>query len=89
MQITSGEVTLLKPDALGRIVRYAREIGLDPMIMTNGQRLLQVPDYLSRLVRDYGLQKISFHEPVQNFITRIILINSIFGAMVISDFLFY
>ena len=61
VQITSGEVTLLKPDELGRIVRYAREIGLDPMVMTNGQRLLQVPGYLPSLVRDYGLRKISFH----------------------------
>jgi hypothetical protein len=61
VQITSGEVTLLKPEELGRIVRYALEIGLDPMVMTNGQRLLQVPGYLDLLVRDYGLQKISFH----------------------------
>ena len=35
VQITSGEVTLLKPDELGRIVRYAIEIGLDPIVMTN------------------------------------------------------
>lgn len=61
VQITSGEVTLLKPEEHGRIVQYARKIGLDPMVMTNGQRLLQIPDYLTRLVRDYGLQKISFH----------------------------
>ena len=46
---------------LGRIVAYARRIGLDPMVMTNGQRLLQNPAYLPTLVRDYGLEKISFH----------------------------
>ena len=61
VQITSGEVTLLPAEELGRIVAYARRIGLDPMVMTNGQRLLQVPDYLTTLVRDYGLEKISIH----------------------------
>ncbi|NKB69919.1 MAG: hypothetical protein GKR89_22835 [Candidatus Latescibacteria bacterium] len=61
VQITSGEVTLLEPDELGRIVAYARGIGLDPMVMTNGQRLLQKPDYLATLVGHYGLGKISFH----------------------------
>jgi molybdenum cofactor biosynthesis enzyme MoaA len=60
-QITSGEVTLLPPADLGRIIAYARSIGLDPMVMTNGQRLLQNLDYLPTLVRDYGLEKISFH----------------------------
>jgi molybdenum cofactor biosynthesis enzyme MoaA len=61
VQITSGEVTLLPVGELGRIVAYARQIGLDPMVMTNGQRLLQAPSYLSELVEDYGLRKISFH----------------------------
>ncbi len=58
---SKGDVTLLKPDELGHIVRYAREIGLDPMVMATGQRLLQVPGYLPSLVRNYGLRKISFH----------------------------
>ncbi len=60
-QITSGEVTLLDKHDLGRIVAYARYIGLDPMVMTNGQRFLQDEDYLPTLVRDYGLRKVSFH----------------------------
>jgi molybdenum cofactor biosynthesis enzyme MoaA len=60
-QITSGEVALLPVEALGRIVTYARRIGLDPMVMTNGERLLDDPDYLTTLVRDYGLRKVSFH----------------------------
>lgn len=60
-QITSGEVTLLDIAALGRIVAYARRIGLDPMLMTNGQRLLEIPDYLLRLVRDFELEKIGIH----------------------------
>ena len=61
VQITSGEVTLLPSVELGRVIAYARLIGLDPMIMTNGQRLLQSPGYLHELVDVYGLQKISVH----------------------------
>lgn len=61
VQITSGEVTLLPVDELGRIVAYARKIGLDPMVMTNGQRLLQIPEYLPTLVVKYGLEKLGLH----------------------------
>jgi molybdenum cofactor biosynthesis enzyme MoaA len=61
VQITSGEVTLLEPDELGRIVAYARQIGLDPMVMTNGQRFMDEPDYLPTLVRDHGLRKVAIH----------------------------
>ena len=61
VQITSGEVTLLPRDELGRIISRAKEIGLDPMVMTNGQRLLQVPDYFPALVDQYGLEKIGIH----------------------------
>lgn len=61
VQITAGEVTLLPLEKLGRIVRYALEIGLDPMVMSHGQRFLEEPDYLIALVRDYGLRKISIH----------------------------
>ncbi len=60
-QITAGEVTLLAPEELGDIVAYARRIGLDPMVMTNGQRFLQLPDYLPTLVEKYGLEKVSIH----------------------------
>lgn len=61
VQIISGEVTLLPVGELGRIIAYARHIGLDPMLMTNGQRLAQVPGYLRELVAEHGLRKISFH----------------------------
>lgn len=61
VQITSGEVTLLPVDELGRVVAYAKKIGLDPMVMTNGQRLLQIPDYLPTLVGKYGLEKLGLH----------------------------
>ncbi len=61
VQITAGEVTLLPLTQLGRIVRYALEIGLDPMVMSHGQRFMEEPEYLIALVRDYGLRKISIH----------------------------
>ena len=60
-QITSGEVTLLPVSELGRIVAYARQIGLDPMVMTNGERWLESPEQLEALVREYGLDKVSIH----------------------------
>ncbi len=63
-QITSGEVTLLPRETLGRYVDYARAIGLDPMVMTHGQRFLREPDYLLELVREHGLEKISIHVDV-------------------------
>lgn len=60
-QITSGEVTLLPREVLGGYVRYARQIGLDPMVMTHGRRLLEEPEYLRQLVERDGLEKISIH----------------------------
>ncbi len=61
VQITSGEVTLLPQEELGALIAYAVQIGLDPMVMTNGVRLLREPQYLRALVSDYGLRKICFH----------------------------
>lgn len=61
VQITSGEVTLLDAETLGRIVAYARSIGLDPMVMSHGQRFEQDPAYLERLMREAGLQKVGIH----------------------------
>ena len=60
-QITAGEVTLLPREVLGEYVRYAIDIGLDPMIMTHGRRFLQEPEYLQRLIEEDGLEKISIH----------------------------
>ena len=60
-QLTSGEVTLLPKEELGRMVAYARSIGLDPMVMSNGERFTDEPGYLETLVRDYGLEKVSIH----------------------------
>ena len=61
VQLTAGEVTLLPLAELGRIVERAVELELDPMLMTNGRRLLREPAYFEALVRDHGLRKVSFH----------------------------
>jgi molybdenum cofactor biosynthesis enzyme MoaA len=60
-QITAGEVTLLPRERLGEYVRYAIDIGLDPMVMTHGRRFLQEPEYLRDLIEEDGLEKISIH----------------------------
>lgn len=60
-QITAGEVTLLPRETLGEYVRYAIDIGLDPMVMTHGRRFLEEPEYLQALIEEYGLEKISIH----------------------------
>jgi molybdenum cofactor biosynthesis enzyme MoaA len=60
-QITAGEVTLLPRETLGEYVRYAIDIGLDPMVMTHGRRFLLEPEYLRALIEEDGLEKISIH----------------------------
>ena len=60
-QITAGEVTLLPRADLGEFVRYAIDIGLDPMVMTHGRRFLEEPEYLQALIEEDGLEKISIH----------------------------
>lgn len=60
-QITAGEVTLMPREELARIVRYARDIGLDPMVMTHGQTYLEDPTYLHHLMIHGGLQKTAIH----------------------------
>ena len=60
-QITSGEVTLLPRPELGRIIEYARDIGLVPMVMTNGERFLEDRDYLAGLVQEHGLNNVAIH----------------------------
>ncbi len=61
VQITAGEVTLLPRRTLGEYVRYALEIGLDPMVMTHGRRFLREPEYLQELIEQDGLEKVSLH----------------------------
>jgi uncharacterized radical SAM superfamily Fe-S cluster-containing enzyme len=61
VQITSGEVTLLPVEELGRVVAYARSIALSPMVMSHGQRFLREPGYLRKLVDEYGLDRVGIH----------------------------
>ncbi|MGR9106882.1 MAG: radical SAM protein [Gammaproteobacteria bacterium] len=61
VQITDGEVTLRPQAELIEIVRYARQIGLVPMLMTHGDTFLQSPSLLESLVREAGLTEISIH----------------------------
>ncbi|MCI0732225.1 MAG: hypothetical protein L0Y38_00190 [Methylococcaceae bacterium] len=61
VQITDGEVTLRTLAELIEIVRYARRIGLVPMLMTHGDTFLQSPALLESLVREAGLTEISIH----------------------------
>ncbi len=60
IQLTAGEVTLLPREALARLVRYARDQDLDPMVMSHGQTFDRDPSYLHHLM-EAGLQKISLH----------------------------
>ncbi len=66
LQITGGDVVDAywredRQDELIRIVRYANDAGVVPMVMTHGQRLLEHPDYLARLVSEGGLRKLAIH----------------------------
>ena len=61
LQLTDGELTLRQPDELVEIVQRAKRVGLVPMLMTHGDRLLRDPALLMRLVREGGLSEISIH----------------------------
>lgn len=66
LQITGGDVLDAyvradKVDELIAILRYAAEKGVVPMVMTHGQRLLDDPALLERLVVEGGLRKFAVH----------------------------
>lgn len=66
LQITGGDVVDAylragKPDELVRVVRYAVDVGLVPMLMTHGQKLLEDPLLLDRLVVEGKLRKLAIH----------------------------
>lgn len=60
-QITAGEVTMLPVEDLIELLHYCRAIELSPMLMTNGQVILEDPSYLERLMMEGGLQKVAIH----------------------------
>jgi hypothetical protein len=60
-QITDGEVTLLPVGDLVAILRYARRIGLIPMVMTHGDTFRRRPGLLERLMAEGGLTEVAIH----------------------------
>src|SRR5713101_1477393 len=60
-QITDGEVTLLPTEDLVAVLRYARHVGLIPMLMTHGDTFRRQPRLLERLMTDGGLTEVSVH----------------------------
>lgn len=61
VQITDGEVTLRPVEELTEILRYARSIGIVPMVMTHGDTLRRQPGLLERLMVEGQLTEISIH----------------------------
>jgi hypothetical protein len=60
LQLTDGELTLRPADELVELIRYAREIGLAPMLMTHGDRFRRDPALLPHLVQA-GLGELCIH----------------------------
>ncbi len=60
-QITDGGVTLLAAEDLVAILRYARRIGLIPMVMPPGDTFRRQPGLLERLMTEGGLTEVSIH----------------------------
>jgi 7,8-dihydro-6-hydroxymethylpterin dimethyltransferase len=61
VQLTDGEVTLRAEAEVVALIRYARAIGLVPMLMTHGETFRRKPGLLERLMEDGGLTEVSFH----------------------------
>lgn len=61
VQLTDGEVSLRPAAELIELIRYAREIGLVPMLMTHGETFRRQPGLLERLMVEGGLTEISVH----------------------------
>ena len=61
VQITDGEVSLRNEGEVIALIRYAREIGLVPMLMTHGETFRRKPGLLERLMVEGGLSEISVH----------------------------
>lgn len=61
VQLTDGEVSLREEAEVVELVRYAREIGLVPMLMTHGETFRRKPGLLERLMVQGGLTEISIH----------------------------
>lgn len=61
LQLTDGEVTLRPEGEVIELLRYARALGLVPMLMTHGDSFRRRPGLLERLVTEGGLSEVSIH----------------------------
>jgi Radical SAM superfamily len=61
VQLTDGEVTLRPESELIELVRFARAVGLVPMLMTHGDAFRRQPGLLERLMVEGGLSELSIH----------------------------
>ncbi len=61
VQISDGEVTLRPAAELIEILRYARSIGVVPMVMTHGDNFRRQPGLLERLITEGQLTEVSIH----------------------------
>ena len=61
LQLTDGEITLRPAGEVVELVRYAREVGLIPMLMTHGDRFRKRPGLLEQLMIEGGLSEVSIH----------------------------
>ena len=61
VQITDGEVTLRPVEELIAVLRYARAIGIIPMVMTHGDSFRRHPRLLERLMTEGALTEVSIH----------------------------
>ncbi|MFQ5746720.1 MAG: radical SAM protein [Gemmatimonadota bacterium] len=61
LQLTDGEVLLRPTEEVTELLRYAREIGLMPMLMTHGDAFRRRPGLLERLIVEGGLEEVGIH----------------------------
>jgi hypothetical protein len=61
LQLTDGEVTLRPAEEVVELLRYARSLGLIPMLMTHGDSFRRRPGLLERLMVEGGLTEVSIH----------------------------
>lgn len=61
LQLTDGEITLRPDGEVIELLRYARSLGLVPMLMTHGDSFRRRPGLLERYMVEGGLTEVSIH----------------------------
>ena len=61
VQLTDGEVSLRAEAEVIELIRYARSIGLVPMLMSHGETFRRRPGLLERFMTEAGLTELSLH----------------------------